>query len=243
MFIGNSKGGVLVKANDLPFIGTPDRTATWHPVSHHGMVTLLKAKIASVGLEILNEGYSVAKEGLDLFGVFDFAGTPDIGIAAGFSMGFRHSNAKRFAIQMVAGARVFVCSNLCFSGEMITLKRKHTSGLNLRAEINMAVDRYLSKSAQLEESIIVMQQTEVSEDGVKSFLLDSVVQGVMPQALLIPSYSNYFEPQAEDCAPRNAWGVHNAVTRAIRDSNLVDTSKFDATVKIGSAIRALTRKA
>lgn len=241
-FIGTSNGAHVVQESDLQYIATPPATYSWKPVSHSDMVQRLKRTLVSQGIEIVRESYSVAAEGLNLFGVFDVAGNPNIGMPAGFSLGFRHSNKKQFAIQMVAGLRVFVCSNLCFSGDMITLKRKHTSGLDLGMELSRGVSRYVVKSQNLQQQILVMANTGIDDNGAKSFILDSVVQGVMPQALLVNSYENYFEhPEYEDCAPRTVWGLNNALTRAIRDANLVDTSKFSATIALGTAIAKLIR--
>ena len=242
-FIGSSKGGVVVQLEDLRFIPTPEPTYSWKPVSHHNMVEVLKSELHSHGLAITSENYSVAAGGLNLFGVFNVIGDhdPEIGMPAAFSIGFRHSNKKQFAIQMVAGLNVFVCSNLCFSGDMITLKRKHTSGLNLRWELANGVDRYLVKSAALEDEINFMRARDVTPLEAKAFLVDNVVNGNLPQALLKTAYENYFEhdDNKPDCADRTAWGLHNAVTRAIRDANLVPESKFGITIKLGSIIRKL----
>jgi hypothetical protein len=240
-FIGKSKGGHIVSQGDLDCIATPEPTATWKPVSHGAMVAGIKQALANHGIEIASEGYSIASEGLNLFGVFDLVSKPNIGMPANFALGFRHSNRKQFAIQMVAGARVFVCSNLCFSGDMITLKRKHTSGLNLYSELNNGVARYVQKSFELEESILVMREAPMTDQSAKVFLLDSVVSGALPQTLLVNSYENYFDHPTQECEERTVWGLHNAVTRTIRDSNLVPTSKFEVTVKLGSAIRNLIR--
>ena len=242
-FIGNSKGGIVVTIDDLRRVPTPAPTYSWKPVSHFEMVTVLKSKLEGKGLEITKESFSVASEGLNLFGVFNVSAdhAPDVGLDSSFSIGFRHSNKKQFAIQMVAGLNVFVCSNLCFSGDMITLKRKHTSGLNLNWELDLAVERYLAKSAKLEDEINFMRARDVTPLEAKAFLVDNVVNGNLPQALLKTAYENYFEhdDNKPDCADRTAWGLHNAVTRAIRDANLVPESKFGITIKLGSIIRKL----
>ena len=239
-FIGTAKGAHVVTAEQLEFLPTPESTVSWHPVKHSDLVRGLHNALIAQGIEVVKEAYCVSPNGLDLFGVFDMAQSADLNLPASFSMGFRHSNNKKFSIQLVAGTRVFVCSNLCFSGDMITLKRKHTSGLNLRYEIELGVNRYIEKAGQLRHEILLMQETAIDDQGAKSFLLDSVVKGSMPHALLVNAYRNYFDgKELVDCAPRTVWGLNNAITRSIRDANLVPSSKFEITLKLGSLIRRL----
>ena len=58
------------------------------------------------------------------------------------ALGLRTANNKTMSIQLCAGLSVFVCDNLAFRGDMIALRRKHTSGLNLRVELAGAVLRF-----------------------------------------------------------------------------------------------------
>ena len=46
------------------------------------------------------------------------------------------------AIQIAVGARVFVCDNMSFRGELIAI-RKHTSKLDLGEEMDRAMYRYM----------------------------------------------------------------------------------------------------
>jgi hypothetical protein len=57
-------------------------------------------------------------------------------------MGIRTSNDRSMSIQICAGLSVFVCDNLVFRGDLIALNRKHTSGLDLAAELTGAVGRF-----------------------------------------------------------------------------------------------------
>ena len=244
-FIGNSKGGHVVIESDLIYIPAPEATSTWKPVRHYDMVKSIKRTLDANGIEITSESYSVAAEGLNLFGMFNVnipsQSTDSIELASSFSLGFRHSNKKQFSIQMVAGLNVFVCSNLCFSGDMIALKRKHTSGLALNSEVDMAVQRYLAHTLKLEREVNAMQGWTIDEQSAKAFLVDHIVNGDLPQSLLLPAYENFLGDTNDkpDCAPRTVWGFHNAVTRAIRDANLVPASKFSITAELGAAIRKL----
>src|SRR5207245_7555427 len=75
-----------------------------------------------------------------LFGVLQLAyGETGDGIAA---LGLRTGNNKTMSLQICAGYRVFVCDNLAFRGDLIALKRKHTSGLNLKEELTLSVLRF-----------------------------------------------------------------------------------------------------
>ena len=68
------------------------------------------------------------RKGHWLFGVLDLAAE---GGEYGFAIGLRTGNDRSLALQLICGVRVFVCSNMAFSGDFLALKRKHTAGLSL----------------------------------------------------------------------------------------------------------------
>ena len=66
------------------------------------------------------------------------------------SLGVRHSNLGRYAVSFVVGAKVIVCSNGLFSGEF-TLRRRHTTGLELTGAIEEGFDKYLNSVHKVAE--------------------------------------------------------------------------------------------
>ena len=102
-------------------------TRSFHPVSHGAVIKSIKEAIGVVGMEIVKSEYTLAQNGQRMFGVYDLSqGTSELS----WSIGFRNATNKSMSLGITAGTRVFVCSNLCFSGEFLAFRR-HTSGLDI----------------------------------------------------------------------------------------------------------------
>jgi hypothetical protein len=98
-----------------------------------------------------------------LFGVLQLAyGESPDGTAA---LGLRTANNKTMAIQICAGLSVLVCDNLAFRGDMIALRRKHTSGLRLREELAGAVLRSQDHFGRLSGEVTTLIERPDETDG------------------------------------------------------------------------------
>ena len=111
----------VIAVPDVPF------TRTFKPFHHRDIISVVKQGVQAVGLEIVKSEYVLAQNGQRMFGVFDLSqGTSELS----WSIGIRNSMNKSMSIGITAGTRVFVCDNLCFSGEFLAFRR-HTSGLDI----------------------------------------------------------------------------------------------------------------
>ena len=105
---------------DVP---TPDRTKTWGVIGHKLLVNTLTRSVTGAGHRIVNEEYSLSRDGGKLFGAFtlDHA-TGELA----WMIGFRNSINKSMALGITAGTRVFVCDNMAFSGSFIQFRKINT---------------------------------------------------------------------------------------------------------------------
>src|SRR5437762_590293 len=144
-------GAVRVTRPELERIEPPAATRTWKPVGHGELIDVLEAELARRDLQIREETYAVQRDGALLFGVIDlfWRRTEEFATA----IGLRTANDKTMSIQIAVGFRVFVCDNLVFSGDLIALRRKHTSGLDLPSEIARAIDRYQEGTLNLKRGV------------------------------------------------------------------------------------------
>jgi hypothetical protein len=102
-------------------------TPTFKPFHHRDIISVVKEGVQAVGMEIVNAEYVLAQNGQRMFGVYDLSqGTSELS----WSIGIRNSMNKSMSIGITAGTRVFVCENLCFSGEFLAFRR-HTGGLDI----------------------------------------------------------------------------------------------------------------
>src|SRR5215510_8418996 len=132
------RGAQIVTREELGAFSTPPATETFKPVGHAELVATLTQVMQDRGLHIVREQFAVQKQ--KLFGTFDleWQKMEEFGAA----VGFRHATDKSLAIQIAVGARVFVCDNMSFSGELIHT-RKHTAKLDLGVELDSAMYRYI----------------------------------------------------------------------------------------------------
>lgn len=223
----------IVTREALAQFQPPVGSSTWRPVAHAELVGALLDQCARYNLEITREQYAVGKSGLALFGALDIASDRYPGRA--MALGFRHSNDKALAVQVVAGARVFVCDNLALSGEKIAL-RKHSRGLHLMSLLREALNRWVGATRRFNDSIVNAEARVLSDDEAKVKLFDLRYEGVLPVSIFDEAAVNYFRADKlgyEDSAPRTAWGLHNACTRAVKA--LAPASQFRTLTGLGQA--------
>ena len=205
------------------------------PVPHLALVEALEEQLERRGLAITREQFALRRDGQRLFGTMDLAwqveqpGPTDAGLA----LGLRQGNDLSYAIEIVAGQRIFVCDNLALYGEVIAVRRKHTSGLRLTEEFAAGIDRYLEYVGRLVDGIAILQQREIGTDEAKRAIYDVFAERILPLRFFDDVDRAYFRPEAgwTDCQPRTLWAVHNACTRAAHALPL--NVKLQATTRLG----------
>ena len=80
---------------------------------------------------------SVSCDGMKRFGALDLETQME---GCRFSIGIRNSHDKSVRLGLTPGLRVFVCSNMAFSGEYTPVLAKHTESLNLIDTLAVGVD-------------------------------------------------------------------------------------------------------
>lgn len=231
----------IVTLDQLRQIETPPSTRHWRPVSHISLVETMKEELRERGMEVMKEAFAIGSNGLKLFGTFDLAHlngqAATLVEGVGMALGFRHSNDKKISLQSVAGGRVFVCDNMALSGEVTILKHKHTWGFNLRDLIRRGMDLWQRKQSRMVSDIERMQNTGLCDTEAQALLAKALYDGVTTFQTFKIAYDLYFDravrnpEQYADCAPRSAWGLHNAFTRALKEST--PNVAFNTNIELG----------
>jgi hypothetical protein len=215
------------------------------PIHHARLVDALTAEVDRRGFNILRESFALGKKETAIFGVMDLEPkdgvTPEmIGRASvamspdrTLSLGFRSGNDRSMAIKLVAGTRVFVCDNLALMGDVIAMKRMHTTGLDLADALGSGFDKFVAQTEILDAHIERLADSKISDDAARSIGFAVFAQGIVPSRLLDDVNRFYFKPTDDmtDCTPRSLWGLHNAFTRAMHD--LTPVRQMSATVALG----------
>ena len=232
--IGTLSGNqsVFVTRQELLQIPPPQPTATWKPIAHGDLVQAIDRQLLVRGIRIREERFAIQREGARLFAVLDLALEETEEFCA--AMGIRTANDRSMALEIAVGVKVFVCDNLCFSGDLIALRRKHTSKFNLNADISIAMDRYQEHLTTLRGQIQGLREQPLEDREAKLLIFEVFAQEILPIRFFPWVTAAYFKPHPEltpDVQPRTYWGLHNAFTRAIRE--MAPAPAFAATTKLG----------
>ena len=221
-----AKGAHYATREELAQYIPPPATESWKPVSHSELVTTLTDVMKDRGLFIEQEQFAVDKNGSRLFGTFDL--TWQKMEEYGAAVGFRHATDKSMAIQIAVGARVFVCSNMSFLGELIAV-RKHTSKLELGEEMDRAMYKYMQGFKRLMDDIQIQKDTVIEEHKAKTLIYDIFEQKIVPLRLF-PLVTQGWNAVAKD-EPKTGWLLHNLFTTHMK--TLKPAPAFRSTARLG----------
>lgn len=113
-------------------INLPDRTRSYHPVSHGEILDNIYEQADKNGLSISNTQYKIARGGNQVIGVMDVHSSSDNN-EFGMRMAWRNSYDKTMSFGYAAGIQAFICSNGMISGE-IQLRKKHVGSVEEEAK-------------------------------------------------------------------------------------------------------------
>lgn len=218
----------LLTREELLTIPSPPATPTWKPIAHGDLIQALERQLLVRGITIKKEQFALQRDGARLFAVLDLAYEETEEFCA--AMGIRTSNDRSMALEIAVGVKVFVCDNLAFSGDLIALRRKHTAGFDLNADLSRAVDRYQKHLASLKGQVERLQCLSVSDEDAKGLLYEVFAQGILPLRLFQTVNYYYFWKEGPS-VQGTMWALHNACTRAVK--LLAPAPAFQATIKLG----------
>jgi hypothetical protein len=237
-------GARRVQLNELAAIPAPPATRTWNPVPHHEFVTEIMNGLDLAGIAVM--GHEFAVGGVNdalLFGTLTLR-VP--GFEAGELqpvMGLRTANNKSLAHQVIAGANVFVCDNMAFSGSGIKIKRKHTRNVNAVSFGAEAVARYLESLRTWFADIEVMRGLVLSDEQAKALIYDACLRlAAIPLTLARAVHNAYFDDadQKSKHGHGNLWALNNAFTEAVKKLPLQSQNHHD--LKIGRFFEIAQRR-
>ena len=218
LMAADNRGGHFASFNDICAVPVPQATESYAPVANGDLVRLIKDRIDTVlDMGIRSEGYALSGKDQQMFGVI----TLDTGMDTkytGMSIGFRNSYDRTLSVGIASGSQVFVCSNLCFSGESMRVLRKHTLHVwkDVQATINTALgdSHYYHQRIELEASCWKEQGVE-QDEGYE------VIGRAMGHGILLPQQAtvalkDWKTARHADFEPRSAWSLYNCFTEGLK---------------------------
>jgi len=222
---------------ELAQIPVPEATRTHRPVPHHEIVEALVETLSFRHIGVVNEEYAVSHDGMKMFGVLDLETQID---GCRFAIGLRNSHDKSFRLSLTVGVRVFVCSNMAFSGDFTPVLAKHSKSFNLIDTLAVGVDRIQRNFEPMQRQVERWRSSQISDDRAKLILYSAFVDGELeaPRSLLPEVHRLYFEPEYSEFSSRTMWSLSNAFTSAFK--KLDPIPQFKATAKLGEFLNQLT---
>ena len=224
-------GARQVSRVDLASIATPRKTASWKPLRHKLVADTVIARAEKAGLTVRNERWAVMDGALypepgarvdvpsgRLFGTVDFERVEGIDLPDGLtpSIGIRHANDKTLALSVMAGARVFVCANGVFSGSEYVVSRRHTSQIDLKQEVDAALEAFLDSVRGLGGLVGCLQARRLTPRTAHSVVIEAAKAGAYASSHILDVVRAYEEPEHREFKPRTGWSLYNACTSVMK---------------------------
>ena len=218
-------GAEYIDREGLKLLETPQRRTHGCRSRTTTLVVALEGQLKARGITIVKEQFAVQKA--KLFGVIDtdYRVTEEGGAA----IGIRTANDKSLALQLAIGYRVFICDNMCFAGDLIALKRKHTANLDLHAEFATGIGRYVNGYQKLQENIDWWKERGLSKERVRHLVYDVFAQKLVP-VRLFPLVSAHVGTAEAIRSPMTSWWLYNVFTTHIK--TLKPAPAFTSTLKL-----------
>jgi Domain of unknown function (DUF932) len=195
---------------------TPEPTATWTPLLHMALIEEVEQVLNSNGLSVVNQAHSLTHDGLRYFGLMEIQNSV-IHQDYAWVLGLRNSHDKTFPAGIVAGANVFVCDNLSFSGE-IKIARKHTRFIlrDLPFLTERAIGRLMDRWHHQDQRIGAYKGKDLSDSSVHDLIIRSIdVRACTPRQ--IPSILRESRnPRHEEFHARTLWTLFNSFTEVLK---------------------------
>src|SRR5712692_7111168 len=238
MTTGTLVAGPLSKLGraELSQIPVPEATATHKPVPHHNIVESLVETLSFRHIGVVDEEYAVSNDGMKMFGVLDLETQME---GCRFSIGIRNSHDKSLRLGLTVGIRVFVCSNMAFSGDFTPVLAKHSKSFNLIDTLAVGVDRIQRNFEPMQRQVESWRQNQITDSQAKLVFYSAFVDGNLdaPRSLLPEVHRLYFEPEYPEFSARTMWSLSNAFTSAFK--KLDPIPQFKATAKLGEFLSQL----
>jgi hypothetical protein len=218
------RGAQLVSRDALATVEPPAATTSWKPVKHALIMDLMHEELDRRHIRITKEEYAIQREGTSLFAALTLNWLWDEEMSA--AIAFRHANDKSEAMKMYAGVHVFICDNMALSGDEIILHRRHTTRLNVAAELTKAFDRYHDGALVLQHHIGDLKSRPLSLGDAQRQLFEIFYRRMLPVRLLVPVTDSYLSQD-----DRTAWGLLNALT--LHAKTLPPHGNIGAHVRLG----------
>ena len=211
-------GGKEVEEAALQTVKTPDPTDTFTPIDHYELFDATKTSLEVSGFQVVNQVHALARNEARYFGLMEISSPHD---DYSTIVGLRNSHDQSFAASLVLGSGVFVCDNLCFSGE-VKVARKHTRFINrdLPQLLHKAMGALTDLEVNQVARIAAYKDCSLSPSEADHLLMEFLRTRVIPPTKTLKIFNEYKNPRHPEQQEfkNSVWGLFNAVTEHTKGS-------------------------
>jgi hypothetical protein len=211
-------GASSVPRPSIGRVSTPRPTESWTPIPHNLLVEQVEKTLYFNGIQVVGEAHSLTREGDRYFGLLEVRNGNDTG-DYGWVLGLRNSHDKTFPAGIVAGAAVFVCDNLSFSGE-VRIARKHTRHIlrDLPELVQGAVGNLMERWFMQDNRIAAYKSRSITDKAAHDLIIRACDVGACTNRHIPLVLGEWREPTHEEFEIRNLWSLFNAFTEVLKGS-------------------------
>lgn len=221
-------GANTVTREQVARIVTPDATETWTPISHLTLVEQVEQVLTINNLKVVGQAHAMTREGNRYFGLMEVQNGQRSNDYS-WVLGLRNSHDKSFPAALVAGANVFVCDNLSFSGE-VRMHRKHTTWImrDLPQLTERAIGRLMTRWHHQDERIAKYKEHGLTGMEAHDLVIRSVDVGAMPPSRIPDVLKEWRKPRHVEFEPRTVWSLFNSFTEVLKGSLIALPKRTEA---------------
>jgi len=218
-------GAHHVEREQVLSVRTPSSTGTWTPIPHSELIQTAERALGATNLVIGSMVHSLSHDGARYFGLMEITSDAESDDYC-WVLGLRNSHDKTFPAGITAGAQVFVCDNLSFSGE-VKLARKHTRFIcrDLPLLVERAIGQLLSKWHDQSVRFGAYKHHEIQDAAAHDLIIRAVDVGICSNRMIPEVLDWWREPAHQEFQPRNVWSLFNSFTEALKQGNLAELPK------------------
>lgn len=209
-------GSYRVTLDELRAVPYPESTRTHKIIPHADLYDrVLTSAHAGFNLEVRTSEHAVSANGNKYFAMMEMEGTHEFSTL----IGLRSSYDRTVAVTLAAGSCVFVCDNLCFSGD-VKVGRRHTRYMmdDLDNLIAQALTEVVGATLNFDTVFNSFKAQEIDADVVDYLCMEGFRQKVYSSSRIGKIHDEYLSPTfpAFDEHYGNMWGLFNAGTHVLK---------------------------
>lgn len=194
----------------------PEKTNTHLPIPHHQFYEMAEDRLLKQGYSITNPQHFLNREAAHYFALMQIQHEDDDPNAEHATMAaLRNSHDKTFIASLALGAKVFVCDNLSFSGDIV-VGRKHTPNIwdDLPQIFEGAIKQVRVMRKRQDVRFAEYRQAPLDDHAVDHLIMETYRQGIINLKRIGKVNQEWHNPSA-DHGDKSVWRYFNAVTSAL----------------------------